>query len=411
MALDLEPIVTLPWLVRLRWAFFAGQLVMLPVAHVWFGVAIDSLVIGIELFAMAASNLALSAVRAQPRWSRAHVIGGVMVLDSVLLTLLLAGAGGSANPFTVLYLVNITLSAIVLNAWWTSAIAVLSLAGFALLFTTSSNHAMMHHGGEGFTQHLQAMWGAFGLAAVLIAFFVGRVTREIASQREQIATLRAANERTERLASVTRLAAGAAHELGSPLATIAVAAHEAQCHLATTPDTVVADLELIVLEVERCQEILGHLAMRGSSEHADAMSLVELAEAIRDHLGEDASLRVDVAITADTRLVTPRDQLVQSIVALVDNALEATEQRVSVELAGGDQVQVAVVDHGDGIADDVLARIGSPFFTTKAAGRGLGLGVFLARAFCESRGGTLTIASEPGRGTRAVIRIPTEREV
>ena len=231
---DLEPAVTLPWLVRLRWSFVAGQLVVLPVLHGWFGLPISLVVLGVELGVMLASNIALAVVQHDRRWSRSSVIGAVMVLDTALWTLLLAGSGGSANPFTVLYLVHITLSAIVLGLWWTWIIAALSLAGFALLFVTTPMRAM--HEAMGFAGHLQAMWVAFALAAVLIAFFVRRVTRAIAAQREQIATLRETNERNQRHASVMRLAASAAHELGSPLATIAVAAHEAKRHLPAGAD-------------------------------------------------------------------------------------------------------------------------------------------------------------------------------
>ncbi|HTR51851.1 MAG TPA: HAMP domain-containing sensor histidine kinase [Kofleriaceae bacterium] len=409
---DLEPAVTLPWLVRLRWSFVAGQLAVLPVLHGWFGLPISLVVLGVELGVMVASNIALAVVQHDLRWSRSSVIGAVMILDTALWTLLLAGSGGSANPFTVLYLVHITLSAIVLGLWWTWIIAALSLVGFALLFVTTPMRAM--HEAMGFAGHLQAMWGAFAVAAVLIAFFVGRVTRSIAVQRQQIANLREANERTERHASVMRLAAGAAHELGSPLATIAVAAHEAKLRLAASGDTaaVVADLELVAHEIERCQSILQRISKRSHEvDGASPIPLAQLADAIRDRLGEQHAHRVDV-LARDPELVLqqPRDPLTDSLVALIKNALDATrgEDRVEVELArdAARGITITIADRGDGIREDVLARVGTPFFTTKQAGRGLGLGVFLARAFFESRGGALALESVPGRGTRAIVRLP-----
>ena len=312
----------------------------------------------------------------------------------------------------MLYLVHITLSAIVLGARWTTLIAVLSLAGFGVLFIGASDHSMMHHGGAGFGLHLQAMWAAFALAAALIAFFVRRVTRAINSQREQIARLRETNERNERIASVTRLAAGAAHELGSPLATIAVAAHEAKRHLtAPTTSTVVDDLELIALEVDRCQAILQRMSARGNQAEADVpLTLGELADRIRDQLGEDHAHRVELEIGDRALAVSlPSEQLTVSIAALINNALEATpaHERVVVSVVGDAAgVRITIQDRGEGIGEDVLARIGTPFFTTKEAGRGLGLGVFLARAFFESRGGGLAIESKLGVGTRAVIHLP-----
>jgi two-component system, sensor histidine kinase RegB len=409
---DLEPAITLPWLVRLRWSFVAGQLIVLPVLHAWFGLPMNLVVLGTELGVMLASNVALAIVQGERTWSRSGVIGAVMILDTGLWTLLLAGSGGTANPFTVLYLVHIALSTIVLGRWWTWIIAALSLAGFALLFLTTPLRAM--HEAMGFAGHLQAMWGAFALAAVLIAFFVGRVTRAITSQRQQIASLREANERNERHASVMRLAAGAAHELGSPLATIAVAAHEAKIRLAAGGDSkaVIADLELVAHEIERCQAILQRISKRSSEDDGSAaLPLAQLADAIRDRLGEQHAHRVDLrARDPEVVVQQPLDALTDSLVALIKNALEASrgDDRVVVELArdGGGGVTIVVEDNGDGIRGEVLARVGTPFFTTKQPGRGLGLGVFLARAFFESRGGELALESVPGRGTRAVVHLP-----
>jgi two-component system sensor histidine kinase RegB len=410
---DLEPAVTLPWLVRLRWAFFVGQLVALPLMQWWFGMELRPVVIAVELGLMAASNVALSLLHRRRSWSRAEVIGAVMLLDTALWTLLLAGSGGTANPFTVVYLVHITLSAIVLSLGWMTAIAALSLGCFGLLFVVSpANHMMMHHGDQGFDSHLQAMWFALAVAAVLIAFFVRRVTRAIAAQREQIATLRETNQRSERHASVMRLAASAAHELGSPLATIAVAAHEAKRHVPAGDGSaaVVKDLELVASEVERCQAILERISQSGQSEGYEPITLAQLADAIRDRVGEARARRLDVTARApEVVLQQPHDQLTDSLVALIKNALEATrpDDRVTIELgadAGG--ARITIQDRGDGIAQDVLARVGTPFFTTKGSGRGLGLGVFLARAFFESRGGDLALESVPGQGTRAVVHLP-----
>jgi two-component system, sensor histidine kinase RegB len=187
MALDLEPAVTLPWLVRLRWAFLVGQLVGLSVAHWVFSVHIGLLLVGVEIGLLFATNVGLAVVQRRGRRATSRLIGAVLVVDTALLTLLLAGSGGSANPFTVLYLVEVTLSAILLGTAWTSLIAALSLAGFALLFAIGGDPGAHMHGGAGFDRHLQAMWAAFALAAGLTAFFVGRVTHAIAAQREQIA--------------------------------------------------------------------------------------------------------------------------------------------------------------------------------------------------------------------------------
>jgi two-component system sensor histidine kinase RegB len=407
MAHDLEPAVTLPWLVRLRWVFLAGQIAAVPITYWWFGTDVVWLPLTLAIAVFAASNVALAMLHG--RWPVSRVMGVVLVFDTAILTALLAAFGGATNPFTVLYLVHITLSAVVLSARWITVIAIVAVAGFATLFAVPFDPHEMH---RDIDRHLQGMWAAFVLAAALIAFFVRRISTAIATQRQRIAALQEAGERNARLASLTTLAAGAAHELNSPLATIAVAAYEAERRLATgNRDAVAKDLQLILLEVDRCKVILDKMAARADDGDApQPITLERLSERIRAELGEERAARVELRLTdPDTELVLPSAQAVQSIVALIRNALDAsaTDNRVVVDgIRDGGRFKIVVQDRGAGISPDVLSKVGEPFFTTKQPGAGLGLGVFLARAFVESLGGTLAIDSTPGVGTRAVIDLP-----
>jgi two-component system sensor histidine kinase RegB len=419
MASALEPEVSVPWLIRLRWWVLGGQLLALGAAAylelpVTWWMYLTALGVGVL------SNALLAAGRYPARRSSSQVLGGVMMLDVALLTALLAASGGESNPFTVLFLVDITLSAVVLSARWTTAIALLAVGGFGLLFVlpdgASVGHAgHAHHGRPGTSGlgHLEGMWIAFVLATALTAYFVRRISHAIATQRDQIAALRETAARNARLASLTTLAAGAAHELGSPLGTIAIAAHEARRDAEAKEGMrgLIDDLRLIELEVERCQDVLHRMAARASQVGGDEHPLTqdELVARIREHLGERQQL-VDVSLTTrGLAFHLPGEQMAQSVVALIRNGLDASQNggRVTVELSEHrDDVRLSVQDHGSGIADADLQRIGEPFFTTKQPGRGLGLGVFLARAFVESQGGTLTIESVSGVGTRAVIELP-----
>ncbi len=412
MAPDLEPTITLPWLVRLRWSFLIGQLVVLPIAHYGVGVTVGWWALAVSSIAIALSNLVLTRLPA--RFPIAHVMGAVLVLDIALMTLVFAASGGPMNPFTVFYLVHITLSAVVLDVAWTIALAVLAMAGFGVLFALPQ--PPHHHvpgmdmtAGVGMS-HLQGMWAAFALASALTAFFVSRITRAIAFQRDQIATLREAAARNARLAALTTLAAGAAHELNNPLATIAVAAHEARLRAVRLDDSIAEDLRLILEEVDRCQHILHQMAARAEGGDAPAATTFdELGAKIRGQLGEARCARVELVLDPTTAVRLPSEQMAQSVVALIKNAIDASTERVTVTLAHeGPDMTVAIEDRGTGIAPEVLARIGEPFFTTKQPGRGLGLGVFLARAFFESRGGGLVIESRLGVGTTALARMPME---
>lgn len=407
--MDLEPAITLPWLTRLRWSLVAGQLAF-PVAHV-LGVSLTWWPFVAAAGVVALSNLAVAAALRRARVPEAQLMGGVLILDTILLTGQLAVLGGATNPFTVFYLVYITLSAVVLSARWTTAIAALSIVGFALLFVVPAETHIHHAGPPLLNPHLQGMWAAFVLAALLTAFFVRRISRAIASQREQIATLRETAARHARLASLHTLAAGAAHELNTPLSTIAVAAHEARLRATALPGatSVAADLALILEQVDRCQLLLHQMAARASEATTAApLPLADVLARASAQLGERAA-RVDLRGGAAIELALPPTQMVQSLVALINNGLEASaaDARVEVEVvrdAGG--VAIVVADHGPGIPAEVLAKIGEPFFTTKPPGAGLGLGVFLARVFFESQGGSLAIESRAGAGTRAIARLP-----
>jgi len=416
MSNEPEPSVTLPWLVRLRWLSVLGQAIAVGVADHVLKLGLESGLLAALVLLAAASNLALAGLarRLRPTWSASAVMGGVLTFDTLLLTALLAASGGPMNPFTVFYLVNITLSALVLSTRWTLLVAALSFAGFGALFLLPTDMHALHRGPAGMVPHLHGMWVAFGLAALLTTFFVGKVTRAIAEQREQIAALREAGARNARLAAITTLAAGAAHELGSPLGTIAIAAHDAKLSLERLPEAQPAaeDLALITLEVERCQEILSLMAGRAeqTAEDGAPLGLGELMRSVRAQLGDERSARVEFRVPpAGENLDVPPGQTIQSVVALVRNGLDASPDGspilVEVQAAGG-QAHICVADRGAGIPPALLARVGEPFFTTKQPGRGLGLGVFLVRAFVESRGGELVIQSEPGQGTRARMRIP-----
>jgi two-component system sensor histidine kinase RegB len=306
---------------------------------------------------------------------------------------------------------------VVLSARWTTLLTLLSVTGFGVLFIVPNSVHPVLPVTAGFSHHLPGLWIAFTLAAVLSGFFIRLVVQAISVQREEIVALREVSSRNAKLAALTTLAAGAAHELGSPLGTIAVAAHEAELTLREVPGAQNAadDLRLIMLEVDRCQHILSQMAAHAARRSDDALSLSvgDLARKIRDHLGDEKTERVDLSLAGEaTRLNFPGEPLAQCLAALVKNGIDASRPggRVAVSFAphsGG--LEILVADQGAGLSQDVLAKVGEPFFTTKQPGAGMGLGVFLARTFVESLGGALFIESTPGLGTRCTVRLPLGR--
>ncbi|HEY7700230.1 MAG TPA: ATP-binding protein, partial [Vicinamibacteria bacterium] len=322
--------------------------------------------------------------------------------------------GGAHNPFSVLYLVHITLAAVVLGARWTWFLGALSVACYGLLFVSHRPLAYLDHRTPEMNLHLQGMWVAFTLAAALTAYLVVRLSRAIDERDRAMAAMRERAARNERVASVVTLAAGAAHELGTPLATIAVAAKELELRLRDVPgshrESSIGDVALIRSEVERCRAILNRLATESGQPPGEApveLPLEGLAETITAALPPCSRQRLRLEVAAGAAVTLPRAALLQIAQNLLSNAFEAGGREVTLAIGEGPAgLRMVVADEGRGMSPEVLSRIGEPFFSTKRPGEGLGLGVFIARTLAEQMGGRISIQSAPGRGTRAEVEIP-----
>ncbi len=406
-------LVVLPWLVRLRWVSVVALALAVVAAGTLWGVHVPVAPIATLLAALAATNAVLAFQLRSPDPSRV-VIGGSLLVDSLLLTGILYFVGGPMNPFSTVYLVGITLAAVTLGHRWAVGLAGVSVALYALTFFW---HQPLHYmdaasAEHTLTLHLAGMWVALSAAAGLIAHFVGRVSEALAQREAELEDARAATARSERLAALLALGAGAAHELATPLSTIRTASVELERAAAGSADPASAEyLRVIRREIDRCTHVLDQMSGRAASASAaDAeIAVARLVEDVRARVGDARSRRLDVALPAEPRpIAAPAEPLRQAVVALVQNAFDASspDQPVllKVEQRGG--VRLEVVDHGHGMPPDTVARAGEPFFTTKPSGAGLGLGLFLARAFADQMGGTLTVQSNVGHGTSVVLELP-----
>jgi two-component system sensor histidine kinase RegB len=414
-----------PWLVRLRWAALLVEGVALVVAALAFDEPIPWVPIAGLLAIAAASNAALSRARAHPTvW-----LPGVVVLDVALLTALIALTGGPMNPFSVFYVVYVALAGLLLEARRAWLVAGVSIVAFALLFVLqpeqAHNHAMHHgmHHDHGWSPHLVGMWVAYVLAAGFIAHFVGRLSSALRAREARLAEVAQMAAQNERLASLSSFSANAAHELGTPLGTIALAAGELKAALgASDPGgPLAADAELVCCEVARCRGILSDLSARAGETTGEmparttpgaviAASLELLAPAMR------ASVEVvwGAPEAAEAACLLTVRTLAQMVANLIRNAAEACEDapaRDPVQLridCRGTTLDLTVLDRGPGLPKPVAERLGEPFVTTRQDRGGLGLGLYLAATFARRSGGQLSVLPRPGGGTEARLTLPRD---
>jgi two-component system sensor histidine kinase RegB len=397
---------------RLRWAILGVEAAAILVAALWLRIDIPLA----PLLAVTAAGALANAFALILRPGAPSVTAFLLVLDSLRLTLLLHFSGGPMNPFSVVYLVQITLAAVVLGLRWTLGLAALSVAGYGALFVFADTAALQHvgHGEQALDQHLRGMWWAFVVAALLTTVLVARLRRDVAEREARLLIMRERVARSERFAALTTLAAGAAHELGTPLASIAVAACELERGLDAAGDRgqMIADARMIRQEVERCRAILAAMSEKGGEpmgEAAVVLDLADLATGVRDRLGNAVAGRTRIADgPAGAHVVAPPRALRGALTNLLQNALDAApgeEIEMHITCLAG-RVRLEVRDRGPGLSEEVRARIGEPFFTTKPPGKGMGLGVFVVRTLAERLGGSLVYRTGAGGGTIAVLDLP-----
>lgn len=405
----------LSWLVRLRWAAAAGQAISIMIAAWILDMPLPTAsLLGVVALG-AATNLVLQKWKKAARPTGSPQIAAVMATDILVLTGLLALSGGPANPFSTLYLVNVALATIILRPAWVWALVAFTTICFAFLFLASPSHG--HHMAMAGSLHLQGMWLALTLGAGFIAYFGNRIQKILQSRSAQLAAARDAAARADRLAALTTLAAGAAHELATPLSTIAIAAKELQRGLADRPDETgpLEDSHLIRDEVERCRTILARLSARSEdpiSGRLDSCTVKELLETALIEIPEIPRIQIqmtDQVSASQVRL--PREAIGQALRSVTRNSLQASldGSEIRIEcLRDADQISIEIQDQGCGMTEDVAQRASEPFFTTRPNGEGMGLGLFLARSVVERIGGSLEIRSSLGKGTSTTMHLPVE---
>lgn len=405
--------VNFRWLNALRWAAIVGQTLAIAFVHFWMEVPLPLLPLSLIIF----GELCVNFVAIRHGDTRHRISEGetatFVVLDLITFTGLLLFTGGPSNPFSFFYIVHVSMGALFLSQPYAWTLVGLSVASYSALFVW---HVPLVQVASSWDVHLHGVWVAYGLGATCVVYFIQRARAEILEREQWLAAEAGLRQEAERLSSLATLAAGAAHELASPLGTIAVVSKELEHELTNTDlRAALDDVRLVRTQVERCRKILtrmAHTAGEAPGELDAWTSLSLLVSEVVDELVDAPRIEVRVEDeVANGELECPPEALGQALRVLLDNALDASAANVrfTLQRAKTGDLEISVSDTGPGMPASVLKRVFDPFFTTKAPGKGMGLGLYLAHNVVTGLGGSLTLDSRPGSGTIAVVTLPKER--
>lgn len=391
-------------LVLLRWLAATGQ--GLTLAAVWgLGVNLPLWACGGAVAVTFVTNALLQWWMHQIQWEMKDGFFHVMFFDALTLTFLLQWTGGLENPFALFYLVQLTLAAVALRASAVISLGLLMSGGLLWLWFQAEPLRM----NDGSAVPADMITQGFLTALVLAGGFVvtlllslRRRSHRLQKERER---LRTELDSRERFLSVAALATGFAHELGTPLGTIALAAEEMKAH----PDAETA--AIISREAERCQKVLQRLRELG--QEATGLSSVpcvagRVVEATLGELPQSQRMRVHTDLSAPDAPVACAG-LREALLVLLRNALLASEDDQPVELrvhTAGRELRFTVLDHGPGFSTEMLHHWGEPFRSTRDPGSGMGLGLFFVRRLAASMHGNVEVRNRHEGGASVTLILP-----
>ena len=400
--------------VILRWWLLAAIAIAVSSAPTLLDIALPQLPMLAVLVLMTGFN-----AHVQGRARAGDAVGatelfGQLCVDLTALAILLYLSGGAANPLISFLLVPVAVAALSLPGRLTAAIALLAVGVYSLLMwqflplsvADAERAARLHLGG---------MWLTFVVSATMIAWFVARMTASIRERDERLAAAREQALRDERVVALGALAAGAAHELGTPLATIAVLVGELEGE-ACLDMAAREDLALAQEQIEICKGIISSMAARAGTLRPEQLQVQDAATWLRgvrarwQAMRPRASSRLILDGDAGAPLIMVEATLEQALVNLLNNAADAGDAEIEIRLAW-DQAQLKIViqDGGAGFPVDVLRQAGRAPLPARNGGAGIGL--LLAFSAIERLGGRIVLENPAGGGGRVGIELPIARKV
>ena len=347
-----------------------------------------------------------------------------LVIDVLALAALLYFAGGSSNPFVSLFLLPLVIVAATLPKPYVWAMAAVTLICYTLLMVINvpltqemTGHGHGDHAMQGeasnFGLHVLGMWFSFLLGVGLILFFVVTMADALRQRDKKLAEAREKNLRDEHMVALGTLAAGAAHELGTPLGTMAVLTKEMEQEYSQQPD-LVEKIEILRSQVNRCKTTLGQISASAGQMKAESGHSVDVEYYLQQCLGRWQEIHPETAIVVSLSGSHPVPTIVvdetlnQAIINILNNASDASPEKIEMNANWSkNDLSLEVFDFGEGLSKVAMEALGKPFFTTKKDGHGLGF--YLAQAVVHRLGGEVKASNHKRGGACIHISIPLNK--
>ena len=410
-------------LINLRWLAVAGQTVALAIVE-W---GLDFSLPAVPAFAIvgitAAVNIALRLAYAPTHRLSDKEAAALLGFDILQLGMLLYLTGGLVNPFSVLFLAPVLISAMALRPRTTLSLGALVVIASTVLAVYS--HPLPWRGEPIVmpTAYVVGIWASILVSVAFIGAYAWRVADETRKLSDALAATELVLAREQQISAIDGLAAAAAHELGTPLATIALVVRELERAMPeNSPHS--ADIKLLRQQTERCRTILRTLtSLESGLAPFDRVQLSHLLEeVVAPHRDFDILIEINYPNDRSGEPTVPRNPaIIYGLESIVENAVDFAKEKVVVT-AQWDRGDVAIVvaDDGPGFAPEILGRMGEPYLRARSQNRfrnnkddeqgGLGLGFFIAKTLLERGGGTVRVENRTPPETGAVVRVHWRRE-
>ena len=399
-------------LIQLRWIAVVGQIVTIAVVNFGFGIQLPLRQMSVVLICLVAFNIGSLL-----RWRSHHEVTNgelffALLVDVTTLTAQLYLSGGTANPFTFLYLLQVILGAVLLRAWsvWTMvAITAACFTGLTLFYRPLALPGDYYE-----RPYIAGTLICFALNAALLVIFITRINRNLRARDARLADLREQAAEEEHIVRMGLLASGAAHELGTPLSTVSVILGDwrRMPSMAADPQ-LLEEIDEMQAQVQRCKTIVSGILLSAGEARGDSPVATTIRTFLDDVVKEWRETRPIMQFTYENRFgadvsIVSDSAIKQMIHNVLDNALEASPRWVGLDVDHeGDTLKLTISDSGPGFPPEMLAHLGKPYQSSKER-PGAGLGLFLVSNVARTLHGSVSAHNRPEGGAIVTLTLPLD---